>query len=204
MAAESTIYRTYRLPTFATTTQLCMRLTGAMRRRNIVSYISYFNACGRFRISSLRTERGPCVAYCAHPTSIVRASVSSTKSAKRSRHMAWKRGTSQGQLSRYQLDPTQRVATRLDQGRRGVLVIFEGFQRQLDIPIVSQRGHADEQSKDVNLDNRHSVEHQDGRERELKGARNSRQHLLPLFLKLARRGAPRKDAAIRRCVVQTC
>jgi hypothetical protein len=100
-------YRLYRSPPSATMTTICMRLAGAMSR-NIISYISNFDACGRFRISSLRSTCGLCVAYCAHPISIVR-----------------------------------------------------------------------------HLDNRHSVEHNDGLERELRGARNPHQHLLPLFLRLA-------------------
>jgi hypothetical protein len=87
--------------------------------------------------------------------------------------MAWKRGTSQGQLSMYQLNPTQRVATRLDQGRRTVLVMVDIVQCQLDLLIVAHRSHSDEQSKDANVDDSNSIEHQDEREREVKGARKS-------------------------------
>ena len=87
--------------------------------------------------------------------------------------MAWKRVTLQGQLSKDQLEPAQRVATRLDQGRRRVLVVVDIVQCQLDLLIVAHQGHSDEQSKDANADDPNGIEHQDERERELKEARNS-------------------------------
>lgn len=71
------------------------------------------------------------------------------------------------------MDPARRVATRLDQGRCRVLVTVDIVQCQLDLLIVAHRGHSDEQSKDGNVDDPNGIEHQDERERELKGARNS-------------------------------
>lgn len=54
-------------------------------------------------------------------------------------------------------------------------------QCQLDLLIVAHRGHSDEQSKDANVDDPDGIEHQDERERELKGARNSHYICYPSF-----------------------
>ena len=70
-----------------------------------------------------------------------------------------------GSASTYPMDPAQRVATRLDQGRRRVLVVVDIVQCQLDLLIVAHRGPSDEQSKDANVDDPNGIEHQDERER---------------------------------------
>ena len=62
-----------------------------------------------------------------------------------------------------------------------MLVMVDIVQCQLDLLIVAHRSHSDEQSKDANVDDSNSIEHQDERERELKGARNSHYICYPSF-----------------------
>jgi hypothetical protein len=65
--------------------------------------------------------------------------------------------------------------TRLGQGRRRVIVMFEALQGRLDVPAVTCRSDDDGQAEDVHIYDGYGVQHKDGRKRELQGNRNQPQ-----------------------------
>jgi hypothetical protein len=111
----------------------------------------------------------------------------SIKLTSKSRHMAYQ---VQNDFPKYKSERSVHLhasvgqgGTRLGQGRRGVIVMFEALQGRLDVSAVTCRSDDDGQAEDVHVDDGYGVQHKDGRKRELQGNRNQ-----PLATVIEKRG----------------